>query len=271
MTAQQLEPQLPQPRSIRRQQVQQYLMISAFVATQVVTGCSDLADTKDNPPVQAQQMVPARFYENQAQCAADAQTQQSQYAAQLQAYQEQQAKPAPPMPLPQPPALKVADCAAWMAAAQKEHDRHAPVYRTLEDCQAERVQCESTSGTQTTRYTSGTQTTGSGYRPRFGGAYSFPSGQPSGNSAEFSSGSGPQNLTPNPSPHTVYRGAVPGEIVTPQGEILAKPNAGLVSVPESTSMAAPSRPAGSAASGTITGRSSSGFGSTYKSTGRGGK
>jgi uncharacterized protein YgiB involved in biofilm formation len=225
------EPLSPQIRPIRRQQVQQYLAISAFVATQLITGCSDSAETV------TETTVPALFYETTEQCEVHAQKQQDR----------------------QTPVIKVSDCAPQMAAAWKEHDRHAPVYQSLSDCQADDVQCEATP----------MGAADAGYRPMFGGAYIYPYAYRQSYGATM----GPYSSSSRfHAPRTVYRGFDAGSIVTPQGTVLGKENPGVVVVPQHTSLAAPPRPAGYTARGTITGRSdSTGFGSTFKSTGRGGK
>jgi Protein of unknown function (DUF1190) len=281
MTSQNPEPNLPQIRPIRRRQVQQYLAISAFIATQLITGCSDMAD-EDEPETQvAEATVPALFYETTEQCEAHAKKQQDQYAAKLKAYQEKQpstppspaatATPTPtatpttpPAIKPSPPVMQAADCAAQMAAAQQEHDRHAPVYQSLSECQADDVQCEATPAGYATP----------GYRPMFGGTYFYPYGNfygsTYGGTAGFASGS-TSSSSHFYAPRTVYRGFDAGSVVTPQGTVLSKSNPGVAVVPQHTSLAAPARPAGVAARGTITGRDTKGFGSTFKSTGRGGK
>jgi hypothetical protein len=158
-----------------------------------------------------------------------------------------------------PKGIKVGDCAPQMAAAQQEHDRHAPVYQRLSDCQADDVQCEATPMGDAN----------AGYRPVFGGAYIYPYAY----SRAYGATMGPYAFGSRfHAPRTVYRGFDPGSIVTPQGTILAKEHPGIVVVPQHTSLAAPPRPTGYTARGTITGRSNStGFGSTFKSTGRGGK
>ncbi|MGI0492797.1 DUF1190 domain-containing protein [Alkalinema pantanalense CENA528] len=254
----------PQLRSIRRQQIQTYLAISAFIAAQLVTGCNNAGDEADDP------MVPALFYENKAQCEADAKRQQDLYAARLKAAQAQPTAGVTPSPQGQPPlkppALKPEDCATQMRAARIEHDRHAPVYKSLADCQADGVQCEPYSGGGGT----GTSSTSSslGYRPRFGGAYLYPEGNPNlPSESPLNMGAGSRIYTP----HTVYSGLTSGEVVTPNGDTVSRSSAGAVMVPAHTGFSAPSRPAGTAARGTITGRSQSGFGSSFKSTGRGGK
>jgi Protein of unknown function (DUF1190) len=268
MTSQNPEPNLLQIRPIRRKQVQQYLAISAFIATQLITGCSDMAD-EDEPETQvAEATVPALFYETTEQCEAHAKKQQDQYAAKLKAYQEKQpptpastATPTPPPAIkPTPPVMQAADCAAEMAAARQEHDRHAPVYQSLSECQADDVQCEATPVGYATP----------GYRPMFGGTYFYPYGNRYSGAAGFASGvhSSSSHFY---APRTVYRGFDAGSVVTPQGTVLSKSNPGVAVVPQHTSLAAPARPAGIAARGTITGRDTKGFGSTFKSTGRGGK
>jgi hypothetical protein len=78
--------------------MQQYLVISTFIATQLITGCSDMADEAepDSPEVQANPMVAARFYETLEQCEADAKKQEADYATKLKAYHDKQLKsPAP--------------------------------------------------------------------------------------------------------------------------------------------------------------------------------
>ncbi len=265
MTPNHPDPQPPQIRAIRRKQVQQYLAISAFVATQLVTACSDAPEVEtSNEPT-----VPALFYETTEQCEAHATKQAAQYADQLKAYQEKQPQTptatTPPIGIkPTPPVMQAADCPAQMAAAQKEHDRHAPVYQSLSDCQADDVQCEATPVGYAT----------SGYRPIFGGTYFYPYGNTYGSTYGGTTGfasSATSSSSHFYAPRTVYRGFDPGSVVTPQGTVLSKGNPGVVSVPQHTRLAAPARPAGVAARGTITGRDTKGFGSTFKSTGRGGK
>jgi Protein of unknown function (DUF1190) len=300
MTSKNSEP--PQIRPIRRKQVQQYLAISAFIATQLITGCSsDMADddAPDAPATQAAETtVPALFYETTEQCEAHAKKQQDQYAAKLKVYQEKQppttaaqptateptaaeptteptatpattptpaatpaVKPAPSAIKPTPPVMKAADCAPQMAAARQEHDRHAPVYQSLSECQADDVQCEATPVGYATP----------GYRPIFGGTYFYPYGNTYGASTGFANSSH-SSSSHFYAPRTVYRGFDAGSVVTPQGTVLSKSNPGVALVPQHTSLAAPARPSGYTARGTITGRSNStGFGSTFKSTGRGGK
>jgi hypothetical protein len=223
MTPPNPESQPPQIRAIRRKQVQQYLAVSAFIATQLVAGCDMAEEEKVDP------MVPALFYETTEQCEATAAKEKA--AAQLTTDPASQSKT---------PVIPATDCAKQIAAARQEHDRHAPVYQSLTDCHADGIQCEPTPYGYDTY----------GYRPSYGGAY-------------FYSGSY--------MPHTVYRGLNGQGIVTPHGQVLVQPGLGPVMVPDSVSMAAPPRPPGYAAVGTITGRNSGGFGSTYKNTGSGGK
>jgi hypothetical protein len=248
-----------QRKLIRRKQIQQGLLTSAMVSTLALSSCSGFLGS-DQPSVNRNR--PALFFENQRQCELETQRQQSAYARDLQRGQS-----------PIPPAFQVSDCGPRMLAAQQEHDRHAPVYRTLQECQAEGVRCERA---PTGRGSGGA--TMIGYRPVFGGAYFFPpedprptptptasSGGSSGRSSGFSSGS---RSYP---PRTVYSSTTPGQVVTPQGEVLTRPATGLIDAPARVNTVSPARPSGHASRGTITGRSSRGFGSSYRGSGRGGK
>jgi hypothetical protein len=261
----------PQLRLNRRHQIQCYLAISAFIAAHLVTGCSS-DEPVEVSPIDTRPPVPALFYETTAQCEADAKRQQATYEAQLTAAS---AQPSPTIlektaPLhPKPPALKPGDCAAQMQAAQAEHDRHAPVYQNLSDCQDEGVQCEYYDGASGSGGYHSSTYIYSGYRPRFGGTYIYYQGNPADvvNPNTIRTGTGQTIYRP----HTVYASATPGEVVTPQGEMVATRKLGRVAAPGDLGMAAPSRPQGHAAQGTISGRNRSGFGSTFKGTGRGGK
>ncbi len=235
-------------RSIRRKQIQQTLMVSGVITVLAISGCSSSSDDKPAaaPAPVPSPKVPALFYSNTEQCEADTKKQQQTYEAKLKAYnaKKQGAEPVPP-------ALSSSDCADQMAAARREHDRHAPVYQTLAACEAERVKCETSRSDVV------------GYRPSFGGAYLYPYAASA--TSNFAGGSSRVYQ-----PHTVYQGMNPGQVMTPQGESLVQTKSGFVSAPQ-PSVDAPSRPAGHAAQGTISGRSQSGFGSTFKSTGSGGK
>ncbi len=245
-----LNPETPplKIRSIRRKQVQQQLAISSVITMLAISGCSSTPEPAAPPPAPVPSpKVPALFYKSTEQCEADAKKQQQTYDAKLKAYnaKKQGAEPVPP-------ALESSDCEEQMAAARREHDRHAPVYQSLAACQAEGVQCETARGSV------------SGYRPTFGGAYLYPY---AANATSNFAGTGSRVYQP----HTVYQGTNAGLVMTPQGESVMQNRSGVVSAPVQPSVDAPSRPAGYAAQGTISGRSQSGFGSTFKSTGSGGK
>ncbi len=234
-------------RTIRRKQIQQQLAISGIFTMFAISGCSHSDDKPPPAPIPSPK-VPGLFYGSVEQCEADAKKQQQAYATKLKAYntKKQGAEPIPP-------AIESGDCAEQMAAAKREHDRHAPVYQSLSACQAEGVRCETYSRSSV-----------SGYRPTFGGAYLYP--YLANATRNFA---GPDSRVYQP--HTVYQGMNAGQIVTPQGESVMQARSGLVSAPPQPSVDAPTRPVGHAAEGTIRGRSQSGFGSTFKSTGRGGK
>ncbi len=248
MSSQKPEPKKLQAHPIRRRQIQQQLAASSMITILALSGCGSSDDTAPEPePVVPK--VPALFYETTEQCEVDADKQQQAYQTQLAAYDENKLKTAP-----KPPPLDAADCAAQLDAAHKEHDRHAPVYQSLAACQADGVTCETTS----------TSSGSSGYRPTFGGTFIYP--YTIGANSNFA---GADYRVYQP--HTVYQGAAAGQLVSPYGDRLPRSSPGRTTTPEPTGISAPARPMGYAAQGTITGRSRSGFGSSFKSTGSGGK
>lgn len=199
---------------------------------------------------EANESIDAVFYQTAAQCEADINSQQAEYVALQQQYQAGQLAEAPT-----PPPIQAQDCAPQMLAAQQEHNQTAPVYNSIADCQAEGVQCEATpAGEQS-----------AGYRPVYGGTYL----DPYNDSYTYINYGGYQHRV-YPS-RTVYLSSTPGRVVTPYGREIAQSTTGRVTAPRHTTFAAPSRPTRTSASGTIRGRSSQGFGSSFKSTGRGGK
>jgi uncharacterized protein YgiB involved in biofilm formation len=241
MTREKKPPQALEIRKIQRDRVIIGLSLAAAVAVAI-----HIANGDDNPDAQ----VEAVFYQNTAQCEADITRQQAEYAALQQQYQAGQLDEQPA-----PPAIQAADCGAQMLAAQQEHDRTAPVYNSIADCQAEGVQCEATpTGAQT-----------AGYRPIYGGTYL----DINDSSYTYINYGGSQHRIYLP--RTVYQSMTPGRIVTPYGREIAQSATGRVSVPRHTTFAAPARPTGTSGAGTIRGRSSQGFGSSFKSTGSGGK
>jgi uncharacterized protein YgiB involved in biofilm formation len=199
---------------------------------------------------EANESINAVFYQTTAQCEADLNQQQAEYIALHQQYQTNQGDEAPT-----PPPMEAKDCAAQMLAAQQEHNKTAPVYSSIADCQAEGVQCEATPAGEPTV----------GYRPIYGGTYI----DPYDSSYTYIYHGGSQHRVYET--HSVYLSNTPGRIVTPYGREISQVSTGRVSVPRHTSFTAPARPTGTSGSGTIRGRSSQGFGSSFKSTGRGGK
>ena len=258
-----INPTLLQLRLIKRKQVQQVLALTASFAV-LMSGCggnesqqisrrsaAELGDSGVNS-ANANEEVNAVFYENIEQCETDLQKQQNEYQVLLAAYQKGELTSEPT-----PPAMKKESCGAQIQAAEEEHSRNAPVYNSRADCQAEGIRCEPT---PTGYYQSG-------YRPVFGGAYFYPYG--SSRSYIYVYRSGIRHRVY--SPRTVYRSVNSNSVVTPYGRTVNKSSPGRVKVPRHTTVAAPQRPKGTAARGTIKGRGSKGFGSTFKSTGRGGK
>ena len=242
MTEQNNEPKTLKPYQIRRNQI--YLGVAGVaVLAFVFYSCNN-----DDNPDKAIQIV---FYQTVAQCEADLNNQQTEYQTLLQQYQAGQlADP------PVAPPMQAKDCAAQMQAAKEEHNKTAPVYASIAECQAEGVKCEATpAGEQI-----------AGYRPVYGGTYIDPYDT---SSYVYVHSSGTQyRVYPA---HTVYQSINPGSVVTPHGREISQVATGRVSAPRHTTFKAPARPSGTSASGTIRGRSSQGFGSSFKSSGSRGK
>lgn len=246
-----------QLRLIRRKHVQQRLAFAAIAALILVScGSPPIEESSSTDQVKpvtnanANEKVDAVFYENTQQCEADIKKQEAEYQKQLEAQTQGGAEPTKT-----PPIMKAEDCAPQMLAAQQEHERTAPVYNSKEDCESEGVQCETVTSTSNTRY-----------RPYYGGTYLYPYYYPRYSYITYG-GSRRRVYETRP----VYKSNKSGEVVTPYGRTVPKTSTGRVSVPRHTTVAAPNRPSGSSGRGTISGRSSKGFGSSYKGTGRGGK
>jgi uncharacterized protein YgiB involved in biofilm formation len=239
------DPKKLQVHAIRRKRVYLGLAIATGLAF-LVSRCSD----SEREQI-ANESVNAVFYQNTAQCEADANKQQIEYEQLQKKYQSGQlAEP------PNSPAIQVPDCAPQMLAAQQEHDKTAPIYGSIEDCQSEGVQCEATLGNAPT----------SGYRPVYGGTYLDPYESPSYTYITYG---GRQYVVYEPRP--VYRSIIANRVVTPHGREIIQVSTGRVSAPRHSTFAAPARPTGITGKGTIRGRGTSGFGSSFKSSGSGGK
>ena len=253
--------QAPQIRSIQRGQVRQRLAIAAAIAL-LSSSCGSTrsssspaappADTTAVTDQNANEKVPAVFYKTTEDCETDVQKQQNEYAVLKTAFTEGKLSAEPTAP-----PLQKEDCAPQMLAAQQAYAQHAPTYASLADCRAEGLECEPSPTAQNTGY----------YQPRFGGSYFYPFGGRT--EYVYVNYQGSQRKLYKPS--TVYQSATPGQVVTPNGRVVTNGTTGTVKAPLHTTVPAPPRPQGTAAKGTITGRGSQGFGSTYKSTGSGGK
>jgi uncharacterized protein YgiB involved in biofilm formation len=216
-------------------------LVMAGVVAIIITTSSD----------EANESIDAVFYQTTAQCEADINHQQAEYAILQQQYQTGQLAAAPTAP-----PMQIADCAPQMLAAQQEHNKTAPVYGSIADCQAEGVQCEAIPAGEPM----------AGYRPVYGGTYIDPYDDPHYTYINYA---GYQQRVYQS--RTVYLSSTPGRIVTPYGREISQSTTGRVIAPRHTTFAPPARPTGTSASGTIKGRSSQGFGSSFKSTGSGGK
>jgi uncharacterized protein YgiB involved in biofilm formation len=230
---------------IHRSKVYWGLAISGVIALIVYSTNADMTEEEAN------EQIDAVFYQNVSQCETDIKEQQDEYVVLLAKYRAGEI-----LQEPTPPPMQTRDCAPQMLAAQQEHLKTAPVYESIADCQVEGVRCESIPVSEGK----------SGYRPVYGGTYLNPYDNPS---YVYINYGGNQHRVYES--RTVYQSINPGNIVTPYGREIAQSTTGRVMAPRHTSFAAPSRPIGTSASGTIRGRSSQGFGSSFKSTGRGGK
>lgn len=242
-----------QMQPIQRDQVRQRLAIAAVVAL-LVSSCSSTGSsnsTSSSTDQNANDKIPAVFYKTTADCEADTQKQQTEYEVLSKAFAAGALASKPTSP-----PIKPEDCEPQMLAAQQAHQQHAPTYASLADCQAEGLDCEPAPNTQNTGY----------YRPRFGGSFFHPYGY--GPSLLFNYGGSQRRLY---QPSTVYQSLTPGQAVMPSGQVITNGTTGPVNAPRYTTAPAPVRPPGTAARGTIKGRGSQGFGSTYKGTGSGGK
>ena len=250
-----------QLRLIRRKEIQQGLAMVASFAV-LLSGCSFGNGTGDQGSDQstnslrvnnnnANDQVDAVFYENTEQCETDVKKQQAEYQVLLQAHESGKLATKP-----EPPALEPENCEAQIQAAKEEHERTAPVYNSQSDCQAEGLKCQPTPSDYSP----------SGYRPVFGGTYFYPYRR---TEYIYVNRGGTRHRIYRP--RTVYRSLTKGRVITPFGRSINRSSPGRVKAPRHTTVTAPTRPKGKAARGTIKGRSSRGFGSTFKGTGRGGK
>jgi hypothetical protein len=250
MTKPEDEPKELQPRKINRAIVYTSLAIAGVFVLPVVLVA--IINNQDMTEEEVNEPIDVVFYQTTAQCEADTKKQQDEYAVSLKKYQAGQITQQPTAP-----PLQTKDCAAQMQAAQEAYNKTAPVYATLAECQAEGVKCEATPAGATP----------AGYRPIYGGSYINPENNANSHSSLSSGGSHHRVYET----HTVYQSTTPGRVITPYGREVSQTATGRVTAPRHTSFTAPTRPAGVSGAGTIRGRSSQGFGSSFKSTGRGGK
>jgi uncharacterized protein YgiB involved in biofilm formation len=240
MTRKKTKPQHLQLRPMNRNKIYAGLAMAGVLAI-VVARCNH-DESNDS--------IDVVFYKTAAQCEADINWQQAEYVALQKKYQQGEEDEAPT-----PPRMEAKDCAAQIQAAQQEHKQIAPVYASIAQCQAEGVQCEATTAGEVT----------AGYRPIYGGTYLDPY-----NSSYVYIHYGGSSYRVYET-RTVYLSSTPGRVITPYGREIVQGTTGWVSAPRHTSFSAPTRPAGVSGSGTIRGRSTQGFGSTFKGTGFGGK
>lgn len=229
---------------IRRREILTALVLASFLAGNL-QGCAP-SDPSVPDDASAEASTEAVFVQNEQECRTDAIARHKVYAEGLSEYQAGRVDEEPVKP------MDAGECSSFLEAARLEHQSNAPIYATEDECEAEGVQCVPAA-------------TGQGYYPEFGGAFYDPY---DGNDYVIIGGSRRVYR-----PSVVYLSRSPGYIVTPYGRSITRPTVvpgRSVLVPAHTRFAAPARPAGVAAKGTLHGRGSSGFGSTFKATGRGG-
>jgi len=265
-------------RLIKRQQVQQLLAITASFAV-LMSGCvgnngqvkrrsTNTSSTATNTNIEPEEAV---FYETAEQCRLDVNKQNEEYQVLLQAHETGKLS-APPVA----PKMQAENCDAQIQAAREAHQKDAPMYKSSSECENAGYRCESTSV---------------GYRPAFGGAYYY-------NRPDYVYIYRGGNRHRVYRPRTVYYSRDSDRVVTPSGRSFSRSRTGKVVIPRSntgstsknktnrrsTTRTTPSsrkthtrsktrttRPKSKPARGAVKGRGSKGFGSTYKSTGRGGK
>ena len=302
-----------QLRHIDRKRLLHSLVLSAVVAT-LLAGCNQQTPVATpSPPVSPEsspiesdsgaiadpeEPIQAVFYQTTEQCQEDIAAEQKEYETLLVSYQQGSMTEEPTAPV-----MTVDDCEPQMQAALEEHNRTAPVYSTLEQCQSGGAECETTT-TNSQNY----------YRPSYGGSYFYP--YRAANFIFFNYGGTNRRIY---QPYPVYQSTTPGNVVTSTGRTIPQTTSGSVTVPRHTSfstparsggttpvqsttttpsrstttnrstpstgtstvtpnrststpnVSTPSRPTTTPARGTVNGRGNSGFGSTFKGTGRGGK
>jgi uncharacterized protein YgiB involved in biofilm formation len=244
-------------RKIRRNKIYTGLAIAGVLAIMLAT-CSD-SDDELMTEEEVNEQIHTVFYQTTAQCEADTKKQQDEYGVLLKKYEKGEIAE-----VPTAPPMTPQDCAPQMQAAKQEHDRVAPKYSTMADCQAEGVTCEiAPSDAHAIESTESLSTT---YRPVYGGTYIDPYYHPSYTYINYG---GVQHRVYES--RSVYQSVNPGAVVTPYGREISQTATGRTIAPRHSTFAAPARPTGTSGTGTIKGRSSQGFGSSFKSTGHGGK
>jgi uncharacterized protein YgiB involved in biofilm formation len=182
------------------------LAVAGVVAI-AITNCQNSTITEE----QANEPIQAVFYQDTAQCEADMNQQQAEYAVLAKKYQQGTVEK-----WPAPPPMQAKDCAPQMLAAQQEHRDTAPIYTSIADCQAEGVQCEAIPASE--------QITG--YRPVYGGTYLDLYDDPSYTYINYG---GNQHRVYET--RTVYQSITPGRVITPYGREISQITTGRVTVP----------------------------------------
>ena len=231
---------------IRRKTIASLMMLALL--TSCASGSSTPTPTNNNAPASSPPSSAKSeliHYSTVEQCEAGTQVASDEYNVLVEAFRSGALKDPPTKP-----ALLPEDCVGYIEAALAEYQETAAVYESMDSCLQEDVQCEPTPPGSPVI----------GFRPVFGGVFYDPFSPP------IFVGGGYY-----PRPIYVYNSlSSRTTFVTVSGHSV-KVNGGRATAPSSHVSTTPTRTTKHSATGSLRGRGSRGFGSTFKSTGRGGK
>lgn len=272
-----------QPHKITRNQVVVGLMITAMLAAcgapAVDTGSNEpapipattVAQTKANAVVDAAKVGQEELrFTDLASCKVETERLNAEYSILKEAFDAGKLTGEAPIK----PTIQPDECEAFLAAAEQKYAAEAPTYADQNTCEANGEKCERVEPSRSNNYVQPI------YRPIFYGGYSYnPWATPiyiggrrdygqhttviyrdsgSSNSSGYSSG-GSRTTTSTPSKSTTKKSTT-GKSTTGKSTTTS---------PKTTKT--PTKPSSKSGTNAITGRGSSGFGSSYKYTGKGGK
>lgn len=167
------------------------------------------------------------------------------------------------------PTLQPDECEAFLAAAKQQYAAQAPTYADQTACEASGDPCERVEPSRDNNYIQPI------YRPIFFGGYSYNPWLPPvyiGSQRDYGSHTTVIYRDSSTSNSNGSSNSNTGGSRTPTSTSAPKPTAKSTTSPSRpTATQTPTKPAQKSGSNAITGRGTSGFGSSYKSTGKGGK